>query len=114
MNLKEEISEAIDQLREVEYEVIITCCKKFVYFILHPSTSLFNMLLEPKPKKQSAPTAKIGSNKKTVSKPVSSSDESEFESESSDDSDSSDEEEAPKKPAAVAKNGAAAATKKAK
>ncbi|KAL7589034.1 hypothetical protein Lser_V15G40291 [Lactuca serriola] len=85
MNLKEEISEAIDQLRE-----------------------------EPKPKKQSAPTAKIGSNKKTVSKPVSSSDESEFESESSDDSDSSDEEEAPKKPAAVAKNGAAAATKKAK
>ncbi|CAI9270127.1 unnamed protein product [Lactuca saligna] len=69
---------------------------------------------EPKPKKQSAPTAKIGSNKKPVSKPVSSSDESEFESESSDDSDSSDEEEAPKKPAAVAKNGAAAATKKAK
>lgn len=50
------------------------------------------MLQEPKPKKQSAPTAKIGSNKKTVSKPVSSSDESEFESESSDDSDSSDEE----------------------
>ncbi|CAI9293619.1 unnamed protein product [Lactuca saligna] len=69
---------------------------------------------EPKPKKQSAPTAKIGSNKKLVSKPVSSSDESEFESEASDDSDSSDEEEAPKKPAAVAKNGAAAATKKAK
>ncbi|CAI9261355.1 unnamed protein product [Lactuca saligna] len=47
---------------------------------------------EPKPKKQSAPTAKIGSNKKPVSKPVSSSDESEFEYESSNDSDSSDEE----------------------
>ncbi|KAL7614639.1 hypothetical protein Lser_V15G06155 [Lactuca serriola] len=64
---------------------------------------------EPKPKKQSAPTTKIGSNKKPVSKPISSSDESE----SSDDSDSSDEQEAPKKPAAVAKNGAVAATKKA-
>ncbi|KAL7617896.1 hypothetical protein Lser_V15G03900 [Lactuca serriola] len=82
MNLKEEISEAMDQLREVEYEVIITY-------------------------------AKIGSNKKPISKPISSSDESEFESESSDDSDSSDEEEAPKKPAAVAKNGPAATTKKA-
>ncbi|KAL7614640.1 hypothetical protein Lser_V15G06156 [Lactuca serriola] len=79
-----------------------------------PAQRLTFKSIEPKPKKQSAPTAKIGSNKKTVSKPVSSSDESEFESESSDDSDSSDEEEAPKKPAAVAKNGADAATKKAK
>ncbi|CAH1435679.1 unnamed protein product [Lactuca virosa] len=59
------------------------------------------MLQEPKPKKQSAPTAKIGSNQKPLSKPESNLDESE----SSDDSDSSDEEEAPKKLAAVAKNG---------